>query len=487
VQIVSPTQPTPEKFNELVARKRPNSAQRWIAVDPPSEEETQPPLSEAMMAASMPCISVATGAALQMPAWGCVGHESPQLRVAARMSRASAFVHRLVSAKLHSADALIVTNPFDDADGLMRADGMPAELLLPWRTTAAMLGGGQYLGQIELPEGSENRVFLRPDGQVVMVAWNAKPTNEVLYLGNNVRQFDLLGRSKPAEQRGKEQVIHIGPTPTFVLGLHEAVTRWQMNVRFESIDVPSIYSKPHHNGLAFKNYFPQGVGGSVRIVVLAEKGGANAAARSEAVPTKSTLDRWTIEPPQSTFQLAADAETKFPFDIKLKNALYGTQPVRIDFTVEADERVEFSVYRKMEVGTADLTLDVRSHLDKDGVLIVEQRMTNRTSRLADFKCHLRSKGRQPQRMQVYRLGGDADRKLYRFADGAELLGKEMLLEIEELNGPRIMNYRFVARDEPRLPDEPKSGRPLTSSRRNQDDRDEGKTDESPRPLAKLGS
>ena len=81
---------------------------------------------------------------------------------------------------------------------------------------------------------------------------------------------------------------------------------------------------------------------------------------------------------------------KFPFDIKLKNALYGKQPMRIDFTIEADERLEFSVYSEMEVGTEDLTLDVKSHLDKDGTLIVEQLMTNRTDRLADFKCHLRS-------------------------------------------------------------------------------------------------
>ena len=40
----------------------------------------------------------------------------------------------------------------------MRADGMPAELLLPWRTTAAMLGGAQYIGQMQLPGGSENRI-----------------------------------------------------------------------------------------------------------------------------------------------------------------------------------------------------------------------------------------------------------------------------------------------------------------------------------------
>src|SRR5262249_4113435 len=128
------------------------------------------------------------------------------------------------------------------------------------------------------------------------------------------------------------------------------------------------------------------------------------------------------------------------------NAFYGKQLVRIDFTVEAEERLQFSAYSSLEVGTKDLTLDVRSHLDKDGTLIVEQFMTNHDKHVADFKCHLRSKGYRPQRMEVYRLGPTMDRKVYRFPDGQDLVGKEMLLEVEEVNGPRVLKYRFVASD-----------------------------------------
>jgi hypothetical protein len=98
----------------------------------------------------------------------------------------------------------------------------------------------------------------------------------------------------------------------------------------------------------------------------------------------------------------------------------------------------------MEVGTQDLTLEVRSHLDKDDALIVEQLMTNSAVRLADFKCRLLARGHRPQRMQVYRLGPNVDRRVYRFSEGHTLVGKDMLLELEELNGPRILQYRFVA-------------------------------------------
>jgi hypothetical protein len=318
-----------------------------------------------------------------------------------------------------------------------------------------MLGGAEYLGQMQLPASSENRIFLRPDGQVVMVVWNREPTQEVLNLGKDIRQIDLFGRTTTPALEARDRVIAVGPTPAFILGLHEAVTRWRMAVTFEKYQVPSIFKKPHHNSVRFRNFFPQGVGGSLKIVVLDQRNADEHLENEHGAEESSgfTRDRWTIEPPEGNFQLAAGQDMQFPFDILLKNALFGKQPVRVDFKVEADEQFEFGVYREMEVGTEDLTLDVHTRLEKDGTLIVEQLMTNSADRLADFKCFLYAKGRLPQRMQVYRLGPNVDRKVYRFPDARELLGKDMLLEIEELNGPRALKFRFVATAESDATDE----------------------------------
>ncbi len=407
-QLASEKQLSDAKFAELLAMPKGNSAKRWVMIEPPAK------------------ISGAEDAG------------------AAFETRATDLVRRLVAAKVSGATAIIVPKPFNDENGLMRANGMPAELLLPWRTTAAMLGGAQYIGQMQLPSGSENRIFLRGDGQVVMVVWNHEPTREVLYLGEHVQQIDLLGRSKAAEVKDKEQAIRVGPMPTFVLGLHEAVTRWRMSAEFEKRQVPSIYTR-HRNSFHFKNYFPQGVGGTVKIVVPQERGVVDSANGQESTTSPGFLaDRWTIEQPQTNFQLAANAETKFPFDIQLKSASYGRKPVRVDFTIEADEKLEFSIYRDLEIGTEDLLLDVKSHLDKEGTLVVEQTMVNSAAHTADFKCSLRAQGRRPQRMQVYRLGKNPDRKVYRVANAEDLVGKELWLEMEEVNGPRTLKYRFVA-------------------------------------------
>jgi hypothetical protein len=405
---------TEDQFAEMLARPRENTALHWVTVDPPPRIVDPEQSSESLLYA-----------------------------------RCSELVRRMVLAKMHGADAVFVTDPFNDDRGLMRTSGMPAELLLPWRTTAAMISGGKYLGEMRLPGGSHNRIFARPDGQVVMVVWNETPAEETLYLGEDVRQYDIFGRSTRLAKDENQQTIKVDVTPSFVLGLHEGITRWRMSVAFEKDAVPSVFAKPHPNSLRFKNYFPQGVGGSFKIVVDSPKPTEEESHPEQPAAEAAgfSIERWMIEPPQAAFQLSSEEETIFPFEIELRNALYGRQPVRIDFKVEADQEYEFSVYTEMQVGTDDLTLDVFSHLDDDGTLIVEQLMTNSADQPADFKCFLRAKGHRRQRTQIYRLGKEVARKVYRFPNGADLVGKEMLLEIEELNGPRELRYRFIATEE----------------------------------------
>ena len=84
--------------------------------------------------------------------------------------------------------------------------------------------------------------------------------------------------------------------------------------------------------------------------------------------------------------------------------MFGEQPMRVDFVVDADEQYHFSIYRTMFVGSGNITIDFKTHLDKDGILVVEQTMTNSAQQPVDFKCFLYAKGYRRQRAQVYRLG-----------------------------------------------------------------------------------
>lgn len=432
-QLCTETPPTRAELDQLLSMPLKNTAERWIHIHPP------PPLST-----------------------------EQQYDRTAQAARASEFVQRLVLAKVRGAKRIIIPNPFDDNAGLMRSDGAPAELLLPWRTTSAMLGGAQYKGQMQLPGGSANYIFSRPDDQFVMVVWNSKPTREKLFLGNDVQVFHIDGRSAKPVIEQRDQVIQVGPVPTFVLGLHPTITQWRMAVAFEKTRVPSIFTGSHANALHVKNTFLQGVGGTFKIVIPQfEQSADEPSAAMEAQPESSTTTRksaWDVEVGQHNFTLASGEATQIPFQIRLKDAHYGVQPVRVDFKIDAEESYEFSAYMQLEVGTDDLDLRVQTHLDKEGTLIVEQFMTNKTDRMADFRCYLFPKGRDSnrvkykiQRMQVYRLGSNADRKVYRIPNGQPLVGNEMMLQIEELNGPRLFIHSFKVTDKLPADSRPKKG------------------------------
>jgi hypothetical protein len=421
---------TLEKFEAFVSRPRQGSTLRWITIEPPPRPDEPPPDAQEEL-----------------------------------NSRATDFVRKLVAAKEHGIDAIMISRPFDDKNGLMRSNGMPAELLLPWRTTATMLGGAKYLGSIQLPGGSENRNFLRPDGRVVMVVWNAEPNQEELFLGNDVEQIDVWGGATKLAVKDHLQSVKVGPVPTFVLGLNEPILRWRMALQFKHRHVESIFGKPHANAVHFQNFFPQGVGGTISIV--APQANDKRMAGDDSIPEGliRDMDQWTFEPPEGTFTLGVGEEANFPFDIRLKNALFGEQPIRVDVVVDADEQYHFSVYRTMFVGSGKVTINFRSHLDKDGNLVVEQIMTNSDKQPVDFKCFLYAKGYRRQRAQVYRLGATPDRTVYRYRNGAMLLGKELTLEAEEIGGERVLKCRFLVTDDPEVDDAAKpDAQPVPGSR-----------------------
>jgi hypothetical protein len=397
------------KFEAFIVHQAQDQPQRWITIEPPPRPDD--PTQD-------------TPAELEI--------------------RAADFVRKIVAAKEQGPDGIFISKPFDDRVGLMHANGMPAELLLPWRAAASVLSGAKYLGSIELPNGSDNRIFVRSDGEAVMVVWNARPTQEVLYLGKDVHVIDLWGRTTDPPKQENQQVINVGPLPMFVTGLSEPIARWRMALHFDQDQIDSIFAVAQKNKIDFKNSFRQGVGGTISIVgpqAVPDRQDAN----SEAVmPRGLDNDLWSIDPPRGTFSLAAGGDFSFPFEIRLKNAIFGKQPVRVDFDISADEQYKFSVYKSMSVGTGNVTIDVKTHLDNDGTLIVRQLMTNKSDRQVDFKCYLYANGYRRERAQVYRLGATPDRKVYRYPNAAALVGKTLLLEAEEIGGLRVLKYSFVA-------------------------------------------
>ena len=337
-------------------------------------------------------------------------------------TRVRDLVEQMVSAKQHQADAIFLPDPLDPERGVIRPDTSPGPLLLPWRTAAMVLGGMRYLGSIRMPGGSHNELFTR-EGQTAMVVWNEKPVREEIYLGRNVRQIDVWGRTTELAQEGHRQVVEVGEMPVFLLGVDLAVAKWRMDLALASTHMPSVFGQSHPNTISVKNSFDRGVNGTMTFVLP---------------------PRWRSNPPETTLRLRPGQEATLPFEITLPlAATSGVRPVRLDLDVSAGRRYQFSVYRQIEIGLGDVEIYVTTHLQDDGSLLVEQRTINHSETPITFRFHIYAPNRRSKRAHVVELGHGEDLKHYRFSDGQSLVGKTLWLRAEEIDGPRSFNHRVV--------------------------------------------
>lgn len=338
-------------------------------------------------------------------------------------TRVKDLVERMVAAKIGGAKGIFIVDPFDPEHGLLERDGTPGELLLPWRTTSLLLADAKYVGQILLPGGSTNEVFLR-DGEALMVVSHPSRHREAITLGSQTRQIDVWGESSKLPYSGYKQLIEVDRLPSFIVGVDEAVTRWRQAVRFGEDYIPTIFGRQLSNSLLVRNTFPQGVSGKLTIVPPPE---------------------WRIQQDTFEIELPIAGEVEIPFEVVLPlEANTGVQPLEIQFDVVADRRYEFSAYPTLSVGNGDVTMELSSYLDDEGALIVTQRTVSRVDEPITLKCHLFVQDQLPIRKQVVKLSNGTDVQTYRIEDGSNLIGSNLSLRAQEIDGPRLFHYTFVA-------------------------------------------
>ncbi len=338
-------------------------------------------------------------------------------------ARVMDLIRQMILAKADGAEAVFIPAPFDAERGLMNEDGSVGELFLPWRTAALVLGDARHLGSLRLPGDSRNQVFAR-GAEAVMILWDDTPRQEVVYLGDEIRQVDPWGRPIPAERQGHRQVIEVGSLPTFVTGVNEKIVRWRQSFSLASDRVASVVGDPHQNSFRLTNPFDAQVAGRLEFV---------------APP------RWEVDPSRLEFQLDPGEKIEQAFRIKLPyNATSGRHRIRVDFELEGDPVRRFSVYRHLDLGPTDVYVEIATRLNAEGQLEVEQHLVNATGGPVSFKCRLIAPDRRRHNTLIIGLEPGRQLNTYRLSDGRELIGKPLWLRAEEIDGPRVLNYRFVA-------------------------------------------
>ncbi len=393
----------------------------------PLPATAKPPWHALVFSASPPLAADELGSYLKRVSTGPTGREvviEPLDRRYDLPTRLADLVRRLVTCSASQVQAIVVPDPFHHRGGLCTPEGLPTEMFVPWRTTSRLLAGAKHLGSITLPGGSENAVFVR-HGVIVMAVWNARPTAENLWLGDEVEAIDIWGQRATLSAQAGETRFQSGPIPIFLVGLEPTVARTRVALTLQHSDLPAEFGRPHPNEVSFESYFPDDVSGRV---------------------TLRGPDRWRVRPSTIDLRLAPGERFQAAFSTRPPfNAEGGRQLFAFDFDVTTDRRYQFRVYREVKVGAAGVDLVVFTWLDENDNLVVEQRLSQQEPSPTPFHCQLIVPQRRIQSHTVRDVGPDPRIHRYLLPGGSQLIGQRFSVRIAEQGGlQRMMQLPFVA-------------------------------------------
>jgi hypothetical protein len=320
------------------------------------------------------------------------------------------FVQSLVLMKAAGIDSIFLTAPKDEQTGILRKDGTPNELYLPWRTTTTLLSGSRFLGSITLPNRSRNYCFDKGGGRCVMVVWNDgatpdKPVLETLYLGNELDTVDVWGKHVVPGQIGNHQTIPVTNTPLFVTGLNINAVKFRLSMQTEVKVISSVPNQTHEIPFTYKNEsaFPVSV---------------------QITPEGPRPIDWTMTPPTQTANLEPGQTSTGTFNLTLlPRGDTGRRLFQYNIKIGGTGAAEFAVYDEMMVGNPDVYMEFVSRLNEKGDIELIQTFINNTDTAYTYDCRLTIPERQGQKSRVPRQGFGRHEHVYIIPRGKALLDK----------------------------------------------------------------
>ena len=344
------------------------------------------------------------------------------------------FVQSLVLMKAIGINTISLTVPKDDQIGVLRNDGTPTELYLPWRTTTTLLSGSRFLGSITLPNRSQNYCFELSGGQCMMVVWNDRatadePVLETLYLGDEPEILNVWGQPTIPEQLGTLQTIPVERTPLFVTGLNLDVAQFRLGMKTHNNMISALPNRTHPITFSYRNDSASPVSYHI-------------------TPQGPREGDWTITPPSQMTNLEAGLSGEGSFGLTLlPRADTGRRQFQYNVRMTGKETVEFAVYDEMQIGNPDVFMEFTSRLQENGDIEVIQVFINNSDRAYTYNMRLTVRDRAVPSSMVTRQGFGRVEHVYTIRQGKALIDSgvtEMMLRAEPRNdGTGILGEPMV--------------------------------------------
>ncbi|MEE2935325.1 MAG: hypothetical protein VYA84_04930, partial [Planctomycetota bacterium] len=155
---------------------------------------------------------------------------------------------------------------------------------------------------------------------------------------------------------------------------------------------------------------------------------------------------WQMDDPTREWEVLARKSVSTEFDLVLSNsAKVGKYEIPIQFTLETIPPKVLTTYHRVGVGPTGLEINVKTRLLPSNQLQVEVELINRSDHKQSYDCMMfATPDRQYQRQFITVQRGETVNRSVIWRNGDELVGKSMLLRADEQDGPRILNYPFIA-------------------------------------------
>jgi len=319
-----------------------------------------------------------------------------------------------------------ISNPCDEAIGILDPRGRPEELLLPFRTISQALEGADDFFSFPMEQPFVQNSLFRENQSDHMFLWAYQPQWVDAQWGDRWSATDIWGRPVNTRRDAASSInakqLYVDRWPVLVKDVDRDMIKWQMDVHIKNPIIENRIGQSDPILLSVHNPADKPLEGRLKIVspALFQNGVAEKDFVIESTTTK------TIEVPI----------------LLRRDVSQSSEPIEIVFELNGTPSVQFSVRKSLSLGLKNFQLETQSRFDDRGRLIIEMTMTNSSGQASTFDCTIHVPDRPRQRVQVINLLERATKSII-LSDGAQYRGKSLLIRCEEIGTGRVLNQRVT--------------------------------------------